>query len=107
MTGSLVQQEKREKRVCWGHFQARKGNLELQEPKETEEPQACPASPAGKGRWAMSGREGPREWQGSRGHPGNPVRSSLAKKETEVHQAHKETQASLARPDLQADTWKA
>lgn len=103
----LVQQEKREKPVCWGHFQARKGNPELQEPKETEGPQACPASPAGKGWWAMSGHEDLREWQDSQGHQGNLVQSSLAKKETEVHQAHEETQVSLARPDPQADTRKA
>lgn len=40
----------------------------------------------------MSGHEDPQEWQDSQGHQGNLVRSSLAKKETEVHQAHEETQ---------------
>lgn len=46
---SLAQQEKREKQVCWKQFQAPEGALESQEPKETGEPQAYPASPAGKG----------------------------------------------------------
>lgn len=55
----LVQQEKKEKRVCLGHFQVQEASLVIKEPKETGEPQACLASLAGKGQWEMLALEGP------------------------------------------------
>lgn len=64
----------------------------LQERKETEEPQACPAFLAGKGQWETLGLEDPRECQDSQGHQVSLVQSSLAKRETEVHQAQEEIQ---------------
>lgn len=97
-------QEKRENRVCWGHFQAQKGNLALEEPKETGDPQACLASPAGKGQWEMLGQEDPLVWQDPQGHQVTLVQSSLARKETGVHQVQEETQVSLVPLDLQEVT---
>lgn len=105
--GFLVPQEKREKQVFWGHIQGQKGNPVLKEQKETEEPQACPASLAGKGWWATLGREDPLEWQDSQGHQASLVQSSTARKETEVHQAQEETQVSLVPPDRQGVTSEA
>lgn len=64
----------------------------MQERKETEEPQACPAFPAGRGQWEMLGLEDPQECQDSQGHQVSLVQSSLAKKETEAHQAQEEIQ---------------
>lgn len=97
----LDQREKRESQVCWGHFQAQKENLVLQEPKETRETRACLASLAGKGQWEMLGRKDPLAWQDPQGHQDALVQSSRARKETEVHQVPEETQVSLVPPDLQ------
>jgi len=55
----LVQREKKEKQVCWGHIQAREEALVLQEPKETGAPRAYLASRAGKGQWEMRGHRDP------------------------------------------------